>query len=290
LGRIDLLRGDLAGAVRHLRRASATPAPFDLPFHPYNVSFLARALAGCGHPSEARTAVAEVDPSLPRFRLFESEAELAEAAILAAEGNLAGAVERAAWAAELAAVRDLWTVAMIGAHDAARYGGATIVQRVAADSADHVEGDLPAARAELIAAQAASSGPDLDRVAAAFESIGALLFAAETAAQAARCHQRAGRTGAAATSEAAYRRLLTRCPGVVCPWLAGVTARDPLTRREQEVAILAAADRRDAEVADELGISIRTVQTHLSRVYMKLDIHSRSELAEALLVDRGSGT
>jgi DNA-binding CsgD family transcriptional regulator len=72
--------------------------------------------------------------------------------------------------------------------------------------------------------------------------------------------------------------------------LGGVTTTDPLTSREQEVAILAAAGRRDAELADELGISIRTVQTHLGRVYMKLDIHSRAELAKALLADRSPTT
>lgn len=290
LGRVALLRGELLRAERHLRRASATPSPFDLPFHPYNVTFLARALAGTGAAGAARDVLAEIDPALPRFRLFETEHELAEAAILAAEGSLPAAAERAAWAAELAAVRELWTVVLIAAHDAARYGGARLVHRLALDTADRVQAPLPAARAAFVVAQAAEDGGGLDAATAAFEELGANLFAAESAAQAARAHRLAGRAAAAAAGHVVSRRLLGACPGAVCPWLLGVTAPDPLTPREQEIAILAAAGRHDAELADELGISIRTVQTHLGRVYMKLGIHSRLELAEALIAEGGAST
>jgi DNA-binding CsgD family transcriptional regulator len=51
-----------------------------------------------------------------------------------------------------------------------------------------------------------------------------------------------------------------------------------LTEREKKVARLAAQDKSDMEIARELHISVRTVESHLYRVYRKLKIRSRHEL------------
>lgn len=45
------------------------------------------------------------------------------------------------------------------------------------------------------------------------------------------------------------------------------------------MARLVAAGRRNDEVAAELGIAAKTVETHLTRIYRKLGIRSRTELA-----------
>ncbi|OWY60812.1 hypothetical protein B7486_67160 [cyanobacterium TDX16] len=55
-----------------------------------------------------------------------------------------------------------------------------------------------------------------------------------------------------------------------------------LTRREQEVAGLAAEGQSNQEIADRLGLSVRTVENHLQRAYEKLGIPGRDELAAAL--------
>jgi DNA-binding CsgD family transcriptional regulator len=55
-----------------------------------------------------------------------------------------------------------------------------------------------------------------------------------------------------------------------------------LTSTERRVADLVAAGRTNAEVAAELFMSQRTVESHLSRIYRKLDIRSRTELSRAL--------
>jgi len=55
-----------------------------------------------------------------------------------------------------------------------------------------------------------------------------------------------------------------------------------LTRREREVADLAATGRSSRQIADELFLSPRTVDNHLQRVYDKLGISGRAELADAL--------
>ena len=51
-----------------------------------------------------------------------------------------------------------------------------------------------------------------------------------------------------------------------------------LTPQEHVVARLVCAGRSNREVADELVLSVKTVSYHLSNVYTKLDIHSRSQL------------
>ncbi|WP_420749127.1 AAA family ATPase [Rhodococcus sp. O3] len=52
-----------------------------------------------------------------------------------------------------------------------------------------------------------------------------------------------------------------------------------LTPQEQAVAALVAAGHTNKEVAGELFLSVKTVQYHLTRVYAKFGIRSRSELA-----------
>jgi DNA-binding CsgD family transcriptional regulator len=55
-----------------------------------------------------------------------------------------------------------------------------------------------------------------------------------------------------------------------------------LTPTEERVASLVAAGRTYREVADELFISPKTVQWNLSKIYRKLGIRSRGELAATL--------
>ncbi|GAA2241788.1 LuxR C-terminal-related transcriptional regulator [Herbiconiux moechotypicola] len=56
----------------------------------------------------------------------------------------------------------------------------------------------------------------------------------------------------------------------------------PLTDREWQLASGAASHRTSAELATEYGISVRTVDNHLSRIYRKLGISGRRELAAEL--------
>jgi DNA-binding CsgD family transcriptional regulator len=57
---------------------------------------------------------------------------------------------------------------------------------------------------------------------------------------------------------------------------------DELTPVERRVAALVVSGRKNREVAQELFLSIATVEAHLTRIYRKLEIRSRSELARAL--------
>jgi len=52
-----------------------------------------------------------------------------------------------------------------------------------------------------------------------------------------------------------------------------------LTRTEREIARLAAVGLTNPAIASRMGVSSRTVQSHLAHVYTKLGIHSRIELS-----------
>ena len=55
-----------------------------------------------------------------------------------------------------------------------------------------------------------------------------------------------------------------------------------LTEREQGVMQLVASGRPNKLIADELGISVRTVEVHRARVFEKMDVKSAVELANLL--------
>jgi DNA-binding NarL/FixJ family response regulator len=69
--------------------------------------------------------------------------------------------------------------------------------------------------------------------------------------------------------------------GAAQPTVA-VELPEQLTRREVEIARLAARGMRDKDIADELVLSVRTVESHLATVYRKLRINSRRELVDVL--------
>ena len=63
------------------------------------------------------------------------------------------------------------------------------------------------------------------------------------------------------------------------------TGPQALTPAEYRVASMAAAGHSNPEIAAQLFVTRRTVETHLTHVFGKLSIGSRSELGQALVVD-----
>lgn len=115
--------------------------------------------------------------------------------------------------------------------------------------------------------------------------LGAMLLGAEAFAQAAAIHRQAGRPGRSAAAARRSRRLRERCEGASTPALDGAEPLAALTRREREVARLAACGQTDREIADGLVVSIRTVQAHLYRAYAKLGVSGREGSPRALVSD-----
>jgi DNA-binding NarL/FixJ family response regulator len=54
---------------------------------------------------------------------------------------------------------------------------------------------------------------------------------------------------------------------------------DPLTEREEQVLVIVARGRTNAEIADDLSISLGTVKSHLASLMTKLGARNRVELA-----------
>lgn len=65
-------------------------------------------------------------------------------------------------------------------------------------------------------------------------------------------------------------------------WIPGRLAGAGLTRREREIAGLAAGGLTSREIAERFTLSVRTVDTHLARVFAKLGVHNRRDLAEIM--------
>jgi DNA-binding CsgD family transcriptional regulator len=70
--------------------------------------------------------------------------------------------------------------------------------------------------------------------------------------------------------------------------LGGQTVVPDLTVGEHRVAALVAAGRTNREVAEALFMSVRTVESHLSRIYHKLGVRSRTELSLHLPTQDGA--
>jgi DNA-binding CsgD family transcriptional regulator len=89
----------------------------------------------------------------------------------------------------------------------------------------------------------------------------------------------AERCGASALVERARTELVATGAR---PRRAVRTGVDALTPSERRVAQLAAGGRTNRDIAQELFVTPKTVEVHLSHTYQKLDIRSRSQLAAAL--------
>jgi DNA-binding CsgD family transcriptional regulator len=115
--------------------------------------------------------------------------------------------------------------------------------------------------------------------------MGAHLLAADAAAAAVALWAAIGDSRNSAAARHRTDSLVTGCEGAVTPTLGALGERERLTPSEREAALLAAAGRSNRDIADRLYLSVRTVENRLQRVYEKLGVTSRRELADALGLD-----
>ena len=103
----------------------------------------------------------------------------------------------------------------------------------------------------------------------------------EAREQLSNAHEMFTAMGADAFAGRARRELLAT--GVRAPkQRRGADTRSELTAQEGHIARLAGDGRTNAEIGTELFLSVRTVEWHLRKVFMKLGITSRRELKDAL--------
>ncbi|GAA4753582.1 hypothetical protein GCM10025783_28100 [Amnibacterium soli] len=269
LASIRLHRGDPVAAVRLLREADAGSGSWREGWQPRVLSELTIAHALSGSLDEAR-ATHERLQRIACPPIQHARVDLAAAQLAAAAGRREEAAVLATEAAEQGRRRDLVLDAFDAGFAAIRYGAEGAPERLLA------LGALPAgtgreAQRGYAAALVAEDPQGVDAAAIGLWRADLRLHAVEAAA-------RAAELGA---SDAQPRLVawLARTPGLRLP---GITDRGAagLTQREREVAILAAGGASDRAIATELGITLRTAQTHLGRAFAKLGVHRRADLRE----------
>ena len=178
-----------------------------------------------------------------------------------------------------------WPWAAMMRHDLVRLG-------VSADEVPCLEvpaeidlGPIGAARQRHVAGLACGDLDEIGAAADAFGDIGALVLAAEAAYGLAAEHRRRGNARDATGWTRKAADWAEDCPGVRTPGLAMPDEPVALTKREREVATLAARGITSKDIAERLFVSVRTVDNHLGRVYEKLGISSRAELSELFASD-----
>ncbi len=282
IGRSALLMGRPATARRWLSEAAARcdEHHFSGPRR-LALSLLATAHAWLGDQAAATMAVAEID-ALAAMAFARPDQELGRAWTLVASGDGPGGRAVLQSGVEMAVAGENLAAEALLLHDITRLGDAAACVARLEELADRCEGPLVAAYA--LHAQAAVGGrPEaLVEVADRFDEMGAALVAAEASTEAALAWQRRGDQRAASAQFARASRLAAPCEGARTPALETPASFVPLTPRERDIATFAAQGQSSKAIAERLYLSVRTVNNHLQRVYAKLGVNGRRELAAAL--------
>jgi DNA-binding CsgD family transcriptional regulator len=279
LARTLIAAGDFDLASSLLRQSAAALSQTGYSWGPLALMYLAQALGQKGDAvgSAEVLARAESRHSL-RSELYAPELALGRAWTLAACRNMTGAISAARDAARVAERSGQLAVALQALHDAVRLGDTT-----AADAISRVVASLDciAGRAALAHGRAlgAADADGLVAVADDLTDLGMRCAAADACAQAAKVfaarHERKGEVEAAA-------RAAELAGGASTPALDQVLNPLPLTGRELEIAIMVSEGMTNKAIAERLSVSVRTVEGHIYRSCIKLDVADRTLLAEVV--------
>ncbi|CAO5166530.1 Transcriptional regulator, luxR family [Frankia sp. AiPs1] len=157
---------------------------------------------------------------------------------------------------------------------------------------DYQRGHAAAARAHALCAmeQPEPAGQHYARAADLFAAAGMLSLRTYLLVQAGRCYASAGQPADAERLLTQAGELARRCGAVrlgrqALTLLRGLERLDPgtnvldvLTPRERQIATAAAGGATSRRIALDLGLSPRTVDAHLTRIYRKLGVSSRVAL------------
>jgi ATP/maltotriose-dependent transcriptional regulator MalT len=285
LGQIARARGQVRTAMRWLREAATLAGNHTpLPFMPQVLGELAHAAALAGDLAAAQAALGAAERyTTDGTRLFHLWVALARPWEAAARGERSTAVALAMDLAEQARSRGQVNVQLQALHDVARLGEAGRVVSGLREAAIGVEGQLAPLYVSHAAALDAHKGPALDQIARDFAALGFNLLAAEAASEAARAHQADGRRTAAAAATTLATTLAAQCEGASTPAL-DLLQPHGLTPRELEIATMAAHGLSSKAIAEQLVVSVRTVDNTLHQVYAKLAVSNRAALRPLLIV------
>ncbi|MGT2425273.1 LuxR C-terminal-related transcriptional regulator [Amnibacterium kyonggiense] len=273
LATVAVLRGDPATAVRLLRDVDAASGAWKEGWQPRILAELAIAQALSGALADAATTLDRLSRiAVPPIQ--QGHVDLAAAQVAAARGDSGRARVVLAAAADRAVARGRPLDAFEAVFALMRFGDDDAPRRLL-DLGEQPGGAGRDAERAYAAALLAHDASALDAAVVRLWDAGLRLFAVEAV-------QRAAALGDAG-ADRRFVAWLARTPSLRLPGAAGRRATG-LTAREREVALLAARGTSDRAIAEELGITLRTAQTHLGRALGKLGVHRRTEL-RGLLVE-----
>jgi DNA-binding CsgD family transcriptional regulator len=279
-GLVATYRGRFPEAISVIEQAlAALNAETSLPWRLPGRLLLARAYAALGQIDQAERVLDDANEHTGRqVALHEPQRLVAKAWLTAARGGERTAVQAARRAAQAAQRSGQYAVEAEALHHAARFGDRSVAKPLAALVA-RVDGVVAELYFRHATAVAEADADALDVLSVDFENAGLMLSAADAAAQAAPLHAQARERRRSAEAAARALRLAARCGGAVTPAIRSVARPVPLSRREREIAAMIAEGLSNREIANILLVSVRTVEGHIYRACIRLDITDRDDLA-----------
>lgn len=280
-GVIDLHAGRLETAIPWLEagmRQLRTQDPDGLSGLATAACAYAAALAG--NEEKASLLLAEVaQPQRPGSWLMGRVTRYFELGALAELGQRAAAIRSLVAEASSEADAGSPATGLLFLSAAARLGDRQLCQKLEGLAAQ-VTGHFAQLCLRLAEGVKDSASEQLLAVAKDADAAGNALFARDVARRAVFCANESGNRIALRLSQRTEQSLDDRfgSPGNGLHSLTTST----LTARECEVAVRAAAGTSNRKIAEQMHVSVRTVEGHLYQVYSKLHVASRAELKDVI--------
>ncbi len=237
-----------------------------------------------GDVARCRAVLGDYDADTHDSALLDAFAEVGRARMLVADQRIEEARRSLRAAVDTFADRARPVREMSCAYELVRLDRASDVAARMSEIAATSSSALFTVQAQHAAGAARNDRDALEQAADTFAARGYIVFAVGAMSHAADAARHDGDQRAVALALTRVQQLRAQCDDAIGTTLAlpGLPAPIALTRREREIAVLAAQGMGNREISERLFISKRTAENHLARIYDKLGITSRVELVRLL--------
>ncbi len=285
-GQAELGAGHLDRACTHLsaalQRVTAWNTATGFRYRYEILMTTALAMRGRVHEACRAQAAMEADRH-PGWRYLDYSRAIAHGWVAAAQEAVSEAIAVVREAAEIAGARGQFAAEVLCLQTATQFGDASTTDRLR-ELEHHVEGPRVSIAARFAAALRCADAAELETVSLQFEEMGDLIAAVDAVAHASMCFRTAGLRGSGLRCSRRAEALAAACGGARTPTLLRCVDTLPLTTREREVVRLLGESISNRDMASRLGVSVRTIESHIYNAMAKTGTTSREELA-MLLVD-----
>ncbi|HSO91741.1 MAG TPA: LuxR C-terminal-related transcriptional regulator [Arthrobacter sp.] len=280
-GIVDLHRGQLTGAIQRLQSGVRQLRLHD----PDAVAGLAAAACAYafalqGDEDKAGALLVEVEEPQPRASwLVNRITRYFELSAKAEIGQKTEALRALKLEADTDTDASALSTGLQFLSAAARLGDRQATQKLS-DLADQVSGHFAGLCSRLAEGLADADSEELLATSKDADAAGHAVFARDVTRKAVSCANDAGNRISLRMAQRTQQSLEDRFGNPRNGVISLLTST--LTARESEVAVRAAAGTSNRKIADEMHVSVRTVEGHLYQVYAKLHVASRSELKDVI--------